>query len=325
MNLWILRGSIAIAACVLHQAALGNEGDVAKFTPPRIVQRPDNFDNCHAQAVSDFGKDNESSVKLTIADDGTLKEYSLADGSPEWMKELSRCAVEQLRFAPATRDGSAVERDAVLTMGFRKGGPETSTGITIEEVGPLVTPPYLSRESRDTSDCYPERIRRSGQVSRIVVSITILPDGTLTDVTLPPGSEPWQEKAMRCVLDRVTFFAGTRDGLPVEAKATIPIVMKFKSDKISAPELRSSAEELEAAYRACYPEDLLTMASAFYSFDVGTSGHVSNPKVINGTGDPRLDEAGACIMKMLEFKPFMRNGRPMKSHVTWELPIRPHR
>lgn len=320
-----LRGGIAIAAAVMLQAALLGETDVPEFTPLRIIQRPDNFDVCHAEVAGELAMDNAPSVELTIAADGTLSKYSLSEGSPDWMKELSGCAVKKLKFLPGTRQGTAVERRASLTIKFRARGPEELAYITVENVGPLITSPMISRGSRDTSGCYPERVKRLGQLSRIVVTLTIMPDGSVTDVTLPPGSEPWHEETIRCVLDRVTFIPGTLDGLPVAAQATLPIVMQFDSGKISAPELRSSIEQLEAAYRTCYPPDSLTMASAFYNFIIASNGKVSNPKLVKGTGDPRLDEAGACILKMLEFTPLMQNGRTMKSLVTWELPLRPHR
>jgi outer membrane biosynthesis protein TonB len=47
------------------------------------------------------------------------------------------------------------------------------------------------------------------------------------------------------------------------------------------------------------------------------------PKLIKSSGDPRLDEAGLCIMKMLKFTPAMQGGRAVNSTVTWELPMRP--
>jgi hypothetical protein len=320
-----LRGGIAITACALSQAALGNDADVAEFTPPRIVQRPDNFDNCHVQVVGDLGKKDEPTVNFTIAEDGTFKNYSLPDGSPDWMKELSRCVLEQLRFSPGTRQGQVADLGAFVAIKFRARSPDPSAGIAIEKVDSLVTPPLISRRSRDTDGCYPDRIARLGEVSRFLVTITILADGSVTDMTLPVGSEPWQDEAARCMLGRLVFVPGTRDGLPVAAQATIPFVMQIEGGKVIPPELRSTGEELEAAYRACIPSDLLTMASAFYSFDIATNGKVSNPKVVKGTGDPRLDEAGACILKMLEFTPLMQNGRGMRSHATWELPLRPHR
>jgi TonB family protein len=81
--------------------------------------------------------------------------------------------------------------------------------------------------------------------------------------------------------------------------------------------------DLEAAYQACIPRDQSSMGSAFYRFRVSSRGRVSLPKLIKSSGDPRLDEAGLCIMKMLKFTPAMQGGRAVNSTVTWELPMRP--
>jgi TonB family protein len=277
------------------------------------------------EAAGDLAGQDQPTVQLRIAADGTLEKFTLPERSPDWMKELAGCAVEKFRFAPATRQGVAEARDAFFTIKFRARGPEELAYITVEDVGPLITSPFLVRGSQDTSDCYPDRIRRPGQLSRIVVTMKIMPDGSATDVALPTGSEPWHEETIHCLLDRINFFPGTVDGLPVSAQATLPFVIQFHAGKINTPELRSSTEQLEAAYHACYPPDLATVAAAFYSFDIAANGRVTNPKVVDGTGNARLDEAGVCIMKMLEFTPLMKNGRAMRSHVTWRLPIRPSR
>lgn len=324
MNRRYMRSGVAIAAALMLQVALGDDIAVPNFTPPRIVHLPDSFDACHSQTAGDLKFDNEPSVALTIAADGTLDEFTLPEGSPGWMKELSGCVVEQLRFLPGTRDGKPMESSASLKIKFCARGAVQAADIDVERVGPLITPPRLRNRGVDTDSCFPDRARQP-RLSRFDVNITIMPDGSVTDVTLPAASEPWQDETARCVLGRVTFIAGTRDGLPVAAQATMPIVAKTKLGDVSSPKLRSSNETLEAAYRACYPADLLSMTSAFYSFTVATNGRVSNPKVAKSSGDTRLDEAGVCILKMLEFAPLMQDGRGMKSIVTWELPIRPPR
>ncbi len=104
----------------------------------------------------------------------------------------------------------------------------------------------------------------------------------------------------------------------------MPISVATEGDS-TVSSLRSSREEVEGAYRACYPPDTLAMTSAFYTFDIATNGKLKNPKVIKSSGNPRLDEVGKCILDLLEFKPMMRNGQPIRSQATWELPLRPPR
>ena len=156
------------------------------------------------------------------------------------------------------------------------------------------------------------------------MKLTVNPDGTASDLEMPLGSEPWHEETARCVIDRITFTPGSRDGQPVKAEASMPILMRTEGDSVAVSSLRSSNEEVEAAYRACYPPDTLAMTSAFYTFDIATNGKLKNPKVIKSSGDPRLDDAGKCILSLLEFKPMMRNGEPIKSQAMG-LPIRPPR
>jgi TonB family protein len=244
------------------------------------------------------------------------------------MKDLSGCALNQFRFSPATRDGEPVETNASLTIRFRVRGPDQSTGVSIENVGPLIIPPRIRAKGGDINTCLTADNPRPGSVSRFIATYTVLPDGSVQDLVLPPGSERSQEEIARCILNRAKFLPGTRDGVPVAAEVKMPIVLRADGSDEGAfitPTLRSTDEEVEAAYRACYPPELLTMAAAIYKFNVSTNGHVSNPKVVKGSGDPRIDDAGVCIMKMLEFSPLIQNGRAVKSYVTWELPIRPHR
>lgn len=318
--LWIF-----LATIVRAPAVTADDFVVPAITAPRISHMPESLGDCFAPAAPASGYDDQISAKLTIAADGALKEFSLRDGSPDWMKGLTDCALSKLQFTPGTQDGVAVESQAFLALKFAEYGAEKAAAVGIVKLGPLMTAPRLVRMPEGTDDCYPPGIARRGSVARFVVSLNILPDGEVTNVTLPVGGEPWYEKTARCVLERVAFIPGTRDGIPVEAQASLPIVYKTVSGEVSASELRSKDEELEAAYRACYPSDLATIASAFYSFEIATNGRVRNPKVIKGSGNPRLDEAGACIMKRLEFTPLMQNGRALRSTVTWELPIRPPR
>ena len=320
-----LRGAIGIAFAVMLHAAFADQISVSEFNPPRIVQRPDSFDGCIARSVGRLERDVEQSVELKIATDGTLLKFSLPEGSPEWMNELSGCVLRQIQFAPADEEHSRVERSAYLPIKFRVRRPEQGASIFIENVGPLLTPPRMKRRAGDPDSCFPYEIRKRRVVSRFLVSMTIQSDGSVTDVTLPVGGESWYEATALCLLDQMSFIPGTRDGVPAAAQSTLPIVTKSEKGQVSRPQLRSTAEILEAAYRACYPPGLASRGSALYSFNVAANGRVTNPKLAKSSGDTRLDVIGACIMQKLEFSPLMQNGRAMRSTATWELPIRPPR
>lgn len=309
-----------VAGLVLAQSAVRADQAVAKFGAPRVLQLPESFPACRAEPVGAVR--NEVFVAIDIAADGKPKEIRLADNSPAWVKELANCAVAQLQFAPGTWDDVPAESTAHVTFKLRTGGSGDPGFVEIDSMGPLITPPRL-HPGRDRNDCFPEHL--SGGVGRFVVTLTVMPDGSIVNVTLPTGSEPWVEKTAHCLLGRTTFTPGTDNGMPVQAQASLPIVYKSGEGEVKPPQLRSSNADIEAAYRACYPPDLVTFASAFYRFEISTSGRVSKPRLVKGSGDRRLDDAGICILPKLEFTPFIQDGRAIRANVTWELPMRPPR
>lgn len=309
-------------ATVVSAAATADDFVVPAITAPRIILQPENPADCFAPAAPVTGDVDDVSVRLVIAADGAVTKISLPDGSPGWMNGLTDCVLDKVKFAPALRNGVAVEFQASLALRFSASGTDRA-GVGIEKVGPLMTAPRLVQMPEGTDDCFPAGIAKRGSVARFVISLTIMPDGEVTDVKMPLGSEPWYEKTARCVLERVVFIPGTSDGSPVAAQSSLPIVYKTVEGNVSSPQLRSSDEEIEIAYRACYPSGLNAIASAYYSFDVAPNGRVSNPKVFKGSGDPALDAVGICVMTRLEFTPLVQNGRAIRAKVTWELPIRP--
>lgn len=290
------------------------------FGAPRLLHPPQRFDECRSQPGVVLR--DEMQISLVIAADGTVKEIKASDDEPGWVKKLADCAVARLRFAAGTRDDLPEESTASVTFKLRARSSGEAGVVEIDSMGPLVTPPRM-HIVHDRKSCFPQHL--AGGVGRFMVTLTVMPDGSVTNLTLPTGSEPWVKKTARCLLDRTRFSPGTVNGVPAQAQASVPVVYKSREGGVTAPELRSSNQEIEAAYRDCYPNDLVTIASAFYKFTISTNGRVSNPRLVKGTGDPRLDAAGLCIMPKLEFTPFMQDGRAIRSTVTWELPMRPPR
>jgi TonB family protein len=267
-------------------------------------------------------------VTLTIAKDGSIENFSLQENAPAWMQQLSQCILDRIDFVPGTSKGKAVKARAELLLNFANGdGLELGT-IQVLTVGPLITAPHLlGRPGHVLENCLPRNSPSSG-VSRIVIETTITPDGRIANVDVPVGSPAWVEIAARCLQKRLKFAPGTRDGYPVEAQAKIPITLHNESlppGNVTEPKPPTDREEVEAAYRECYPPDLAAMESIYYSFDVDTEGRTSNVKVVRGSGDERLDQAGVCIVSKLRFSPLMHGDTALKSKITWELPIRPPR
>lgn len=78
-----------------------------------------------------------------------------------------------------------------------------------------------------------------------------------------------------------------------------------------------------AAYRECYPPGHDGSANITYQISVEMSGLVRKAEVVEGSGDPRLDEAGVCILGKLKFRPATFNGYAVAKTLHWPLVVRP--
>ena len=76
--------------------------------------------------------------------------------------------------------------------------------------------------------CYPAASRRLSEEGRVVARVVIGADGRAVSWMLDQGSGfPRLDAAMDCVLRRLEFVAGQRDGRAVEAMARLPIVFRL--------------------------------------------------------------------------------------------------
>ncbi len=181
----------------------------------------------------------------------------------------------------------------------------------------------------DVSDCYPAGSAAHYREGSITVSLTISPDGKVTHVEFPPGTPSWLQNAAQCAVDRHEFSPGTRDGVPVQSQATLPINFGILGSSgltapiIKPPVLRSNELQLEAAYSDCYPADLEGVQMIVYRTTVGVDGRARGSKAVTGSGDRRLDKAGACVLGKLHFTPALRGSQAVKTTITWNLLVRP--
>lgn len=193
---------------------------------------------------------------------------------------------------------------------------------------PTVEPPQLLPGAADLSDCYPPGAAMMGREGRVVVTVMVHPDGTASDPEFGLGTEDWQRRAARCVVERLRFSPPTRDGVPVAARATVPIVLGIagasgKVPAFDAPQLRSDAATVAAVQRDCYPAGATAAQAPVFRFTVGVDGRARNVKLLKSGGDPRLDAAGKCIVRKLEFKPLIRGSQAVRSSVSWTIPVGP--
>ena len=77
--------------------------------------------------------------------------------------------------------------------------------------------------------CYPSASRRLSEEGRVLVTISIGADGKAGAMSVSQSSGFERlDGAAECVIRRLPFDPGKRDGQPVEAQATLPIVFKLE-------------------------------------------------------------------------------------------------
>jgi TonB family protein len=93
--------------------------------------------------------------------------------------------------------------------------------------------------------------------------------------------------------------------------------------RLEAPTLRSSEEQILAAYRDCYPAGRSDEMKINYRITVTDGGRVRKAEIVTSSGDAELDAAGICILRRLLFVPARRNGVNVESTVGWPILVRP--
>lgn len=240
--------------------------------------------------------------------------------------QAAQCAVLGLRYEPAVRDGQPVPGSLVVPIGF-------------------ITPPAVTRnpEYFEWRRCYKDSWRNEGLEGRVDVQFTLDASGKLLSHEIPPDTEPWLAEAADCLIRRYRFKAGLNRGVPVQTSGTLPMTfhvtrvrtevfaetwaptisgLKRRMPDRTQPSPAATDEEIVAAYRACYPVDHGGSAEVTYEITVGVKGDVQEVELVRGSGDERLDAAGACILRRLRFHPAMINRHAVESIVNWPILVR---
>lgn len=298
------------------------------YQAPSLAEDPAGETERCRQSWSRGGRiSGEISVTVWLNAEGRVTGVATPPDTDPLSAQAAQCAVLGLQYEPAVRDDQPVAANLVIPIGF-------------------ITPPDLARppEPYEWRRCYPRSVRDEGLEGRIVVEVTIGADGKLVDHSLPADAQPWLIDAANCMVRRLEFMPGLRRGVPVEATAKVPLFFKLRDASLDiiasivAPTVTglkrkmptekdpapvSTEEEIIAAYRDCYPSDHGGTAKVTYQITVSVTGVVGKIEVVKGSGDARLDEAGACILRKLKFRPATINGRGISSTVRWPLLVRP--
>ena len=122
-------------------------------------------------------------------------------------------------------------------------GPSTAITAKVQETAKAqpqtptrqaqITPPRIrakgDRISAAINACYPSASRRLSEEGRVMLTITIDAAGKVGAMTVNQSSGfPRLDGAAECVVRRLPFEPGKRDGQPVDAQATLPIVFKLE-------------------------------------------------------------------------------------------------
>ncbi len=120
---------------------------------------------------------------------------------------------------------------SAITAQVREAPPRAQPQAPPRQV--QITPPRIKarsdRISQAISACYPSASRRLSEEGRVLLTITIDAAGKAgaMKVSQSSGFERL-DGAAECVIRRLPFEPGKRDGVPVEAQATLPIVFKLE-------------------------------------------------------------------------------------------------
>jgi protein TonB len=123
-------------------------------------------------------------------------------------------------------------------------GPSSAITARVSEAAPQrtqtapprqvqITPPRIKargdRIAAAINACYPSASRRLSEEGRVVVTISIDATGKAGAMSVSQSSGFERlDGAAECVVRRLPFDPGRRDGQPVEAQATLPIVFKLE-------------------------------------------------------------------------------------------------
>lgn len=112
--------------------------------------------------------------------------------------------------------------------------PPPAPKVTAPAPRPVqITPPSPAYNARALANalntCYPSASRRLNEEGRVLVTITIGTDGRMSALQVAQSSGfDRLDGAAECVVRKLKFNPGKRDGQPVEAQATLPVVFKLE-------------------------------------------------------------------------------------------------
>ena len=307
---------LGMLAMYLSEVATSSSGS----SPPRpLGSPPDATDNCYRLHSRDGEVTGEAEVTVSVSAVGRVSGATSAPGTPEPLASAAQCVAVTMKFEPALDEaGQPAPGKTIVKVGFPTL-PQLRQDLerAIRYCQPAIQPAFaLGRTGNNAFEGTLDLLVRVGT------------DGKVLETVLPEGALPWMEEAAACLKDRLDFFPARLNLKAVESWILVPVDFNLTRNpheevRLEPPVLRSGDEKILAAYRECYPPGRDDEVRVGYRITVTDGGRVRKAEVISSSGDPALDEAGACILRRLVFVPARRNGVNVAATLAWPILVRP--
>jgi len=211
----------------------------------------------------------------------------------------------------------------VLAAVLQAAGP--APAAPPPEAAQIVPATVRGGAAEDAGNCYDPAARRAGAEGRLEIVVTVQADGSVGNIEFPPGTEAWQESTARCLVGLATFTPGTRDGVAVASRVRVPVNFTLPDDdperphELTYPKLISSPDDIEDAYRTCYPPNEVTLAQPKYRVTVNEHGRATDIELVDSSGLDAMDVAGRCMLEHFRFEPMRRDREALRA--TFVLPV----
>lgn len=194
-----------------------NAASAQTITQPRLISRvePDLSEEARRAGVNAT-----VGLGLTVSTSGSVEDIKVVRAAGFGLEEQAIKAVSQWRFAPATKDGAAVQVSSTVEVTF----------ITLDanhkgQLARLLFENLADRSPELIKGRIPANPGPNLQSGSLKLSISIASDGRVRDVA-PIESDPpeWSIEAMKEIYDW-RFSPPTTNGQIVEAQATLEITL----------------------------------------------------------------------------------------------------
>ncbi len=298
------------ALCLSAVAAFGDD-----TRPPRALGSPGNAtDNCYRLHSREGEVTGEAKLTVSVDAGGRVTGAISEPGTPEPLAAAAQCVAVTMKFEPALKDGEPVAGKLTIAIGFP-------------------TPPKLRQDlQRAIAYCQPaiQPLVTLNQAyeGELDLLVKVGKDGRVVETVLPEGVLPWMEEAARCLEERLDFYPARLNLEAVESWTMVPIDFNLSRNphervRLDPPTVRSTDEEILAAYRDCYPAGRGEQVQITYRITVTDGGRVRKAEVVTTSGDGTLDAAGVCILRKMSFLPARRNGVNVEATLSWPILVRP--